>query len=289
MTALVRRLAADAAKAEDLLRAAGGDVGRLEWLLTATGDNVPRLEELLQAAGNDGAKLEEAIRAADGDLDRAEQALHGNEPPVDPNNPQQPPANPPLTPAQDALRQRLELSEDIARTFNDAQAQQLTQLSEGLSRDRLNAMRAFIENNAGKGRDPDAIVDSLLGVATNPEPDAPTLGEFLDQYARVRWEPFWRGRAVIEDGNANEGWQHIEARHITGADPGGDLFPDGTTRADLEEAAAELTQGGSRLSNPYRRMQTFTGRIKVHGVSMNVSVTIDAVDGRVITIFPMGG
>ena len=46
-----------------------------------------------------------------------------------------------------------------------------------------------------------------------------------------------REKPRIEDGNDREGWQHIENRHITGSDPGGDLFAPGTTREQLERAA----------------------------------------------------
>lgn len=75
------------------------------------------------------------------------------------------------------------------------------------------------------------------------EPDE--LGEFLQGQAGVRWEPNWRDTPHIEDGNLAEGWRHIEARHITGTHPDGpgDLFPAGTTRADVLAAATEVVEG----------------------------------------------
>ena len=37
----------------------------------------------------------------------------------------------------------------------------------------------------------------------------------------MAWEPAWRGQPRIEDGNAREGWRHIDERHVTGNAPGG--------------------------------------------------------------------
>ena len=42
-----------------------------------------------------------------------------------------------------------------------------------------------------------------------------------DRGAKVVQPGPWRGNPVIEDGNQNEGWVHIEGRHITGNHPDG--------------------------------------------------------------------
>src|SRR5262249_9308966 len=94
----------------------------------------------------------------------------------------------------------------------------------------------------------------------------------------------------IETGNLQEGWTHIEARHITGTHPHGpgDLFAPGTTRAQLEKAADYLVDKGTRISDPSRRIQTFEKRMKVNGVRDRVRVIVDSHDGnRVITMFPV--
>jgi hypothetical protein len=102
---------------------------------------------------------------------------------------------------------------------------------------------------------------------------------------------FWRGKPVIQDGNANEGWAHIDARHVTGNAPegAGDLFARGTTRAQLQNAAEEIADRGVRISDPNRRLQTFERRITINGQSDTVRVVVDTADGRVITMFPVRG
>jgi hypothetical protein len=109
--------------------------------------------------------------------------------------------------------------------------------------------------------------------------------------AAVAQGGFWRGRPVIQEGNAREGWIHIDARHVTGNAPegAGDLFAPGTTRAQLQEAAETIVDRGTRISDPSRRLQTFERRITINGKSDNVRVTVDTADGRVITIFPVRG
>ncbi len=96
----------------------------------------------------------------------------------------------------------------------------------------------------------------------------------------------------IEDGNAKEGWIHIDARHVTGNDPkaDGDLFAPGTTRAQIEQAARTLVKKGLRTTDPSKQMQIFEKVITVNGVTENVMVLVDSDDGnRVITIYPPRG
>lgn len=94
----------------------------------------------------------------------------------------------------------------------------------------------------------------------------------------------------IENGNAKEGWIHIDARHVTGNAPEGpgDLFAPGTTRAQIEQAARTLVKKGLRISDPSKRIQTFEKVITVNGQTDRVRVVVDSDDGnRVITIFPV--
>jgi hypothetical protein len=91
----------------------------------------------------------------------------------------------------------------------------------------------------------------------------------------------------LEEGNEREGWIHIQARHITGSDPGGDLFATGTTRADIEKAVFRVVMKGTRTSPPNRVIQVFEKRMKVAGRRDRVCVVVDSADGnRVITAFP---
>ena len=96
----------------------------------------------------------------------------------------------------------------------------------------------------------------------------------------------------IEDGNAKEGWIHIDARHVTGDDPKGpgDLFAPGTTRAQIEQAARTLVKKGLRVTDPSKRIQIFEKVIIVNGKKEMVQVVVDSDDGnRVITIYPARG
>jgi hypothetical protein len=101
----------------------------------------------------------------------------------------------------------------------------------------------------------------------------------------------WRGKPTIQDGNAREGWIHIEARHVRGTDPAGtgDLFAPGTTRAQLQGAAEEVVRKGVRISNPNRNIQVFERRMTINGQSDPVRVVVDRLDGRVITMHPVRG
>jgi len=99
----------------------------------------------------------------------------------------------------------------------------------------------------------------------------------------------WRGNPVIQNGNSKAGWEHIESRHVTGTHTkkGGDLFPAGTTRSQIEEAVKEVVEKGVRTSDPSKRMQTFEKRIKVNGRRDRVRVIVDSANGNVITAFPV--
>ncbi len=94
----------------------------------------------------------------------------------------------------------------------------------------------------------------------------------------------------IEDGNAKEGWIHIDARHVTGNDPkgAGDLFPSGTTRSDLDKVAKNIVLKGTLTSPLTSRIKNYEDRVKVKGKNIRVRVTVDSKDkNRVITMFPV--
>jgi hypothetical protein len=96
----------------------------------------------------------------------------------------------------------------------------------------------------------------------------------------------WREEPILTD----KGWKHIDERHVTGNDPNkgpGDLFPPGTTREQLEDAAKKVIKNGTRVSDPSRTVQTFEDRIVVNGMRDRVRVVIDSSTGEVITIFPV--
>jgi hypothetical protein len=104
--------------------------------------------------------------------------------------------------------------------------------------------------------------------------------------------PPHRAEPRIDDGNGQEGWQHIESRHITGNHPNGPgaLFPPGTSREQLLEAAKDIVKNGTRISNPGRRIQIFQMKVKINGRKNLVRVVVDADDAnRVITMFPVDG
>ncbi len=98
-----------------------------------------------------------------------------------------------------------------------------------------------------------------------------------------------RTKPKIEDGNSREGWQHIDERHVTGNSTRGpgDLFADGTTREQVENAADTVVTKGVRISKPHKQMQTYEKRVKVNGQADRVRVIVDSADNnRVITAFP---
>lgn len=103
---------------------------------------------------------------------------------------------------------------------------------------------------------------------------------------------FSRVRPRLETGNLNEGWTHIEARHIRGNHPdgAGDLFAPGTTRGQVLQTAEELVDRGVRISDPTRRIQTYERHLTVNGMHARYRVVVDSADGnRIITCFPVLG
>jgi uncharacterized Zn finger protein len=158
--------------------------------------------------------------------------------------------------------------------------------SVSLSRDRIRAIKNFIMKNIDKGRLPNKILSQLERMKSMP---AKELDDFLKQYGLVPQVPTgWRGKTKIEDGNLKEGWEHIDSRHITGNHPDGpgDLFPPGTTRAELEKVGQYIVKNGRRITPINRRVHIFILRVKVNGKSMRVKVRVDASDGRILTMFP---
>ena len=101
--------------------------------------------------------------------------------------------------------------------------------------------------------------------------------------------PAGRNIPTLEDGNLKKGWKHIEERHITGTHPKGpgDLFPPGTTRAQIEQAIKTVVKKGKRVTeNPSKTMQVFEKDVIVNKKKDNVRVAIDTTDNTVVTVFP---
>lgn len=100
-----------------------------------------------------------------------------------------------------------------------------------------------------------------------------------------------RVKPRLEDGNAKEGWQHIDERHISGTAAGGhgDLMPPTTTREQVQAAADKIVEKGTRISDPNRTIQTFEKRMSVNGMRAVYRLVVDSSDGnRIITFFPVG-
>jgi hypothetical protein len=138
---------------------------------------------------------------------------------------------------------------------------------------------------------------ALLGVAIGSGKNhAQHLGEALQTSANEihsEGNPrrIHRDTPRIEDGNSKEGWQHIDERHVSGTNPGGDLFPKGVTRDELLAVAiAVVRKGARRKPNAEQPMQVFEKRIRVKSVWCDVRVVVNArFCNRVITMFPLKG
>ncbi|MFI9105061.1 RHS repeat-associated core domain-containing protein [Streptomyces fildesensis] len=129
-----------------------------------------------------------------------------------------------------------------------------------------------------------------LGLDGGPNPGwyVPNPTAWIDPYGLA----LCRTKPRIEDGNLKEGWEHIDARHITGDHPKGpgDLMPPDTTRAQVEKAAAKAVRKGRRITeNPNKLMQSFEKKMTVNGFTATYRVSVDSTDGnRVISFFPVG-
>lgn len=182
----------------------------------------------------------------------------------------------------------------------------LGRLREGLNPDALRGMDAFIASEAQRGRPVSNTIRKMQVIydggyraaLRQDKSDAlarregrRALRKFLVSRVNTRPDPLWRGRPRIEDGNLDEGWRHIDARHVTGDSPKGpgDLFPPGTTRDELQAVAERVVARGARQEREAIRIQSFTRRVAIRGQSMQVLVSVDSANGRVITMFPMLG
>ena len=85
----------------------------------------------------------------------------------------------------------------------------------------------------------------------------------------------------------------IAKRHTQGGDhPSrqGDLFPDGTTRDQILQAAKKIVASGARQSNPSLPKLVFTKRMTINGKRTNYKVIVAPDDSnRIISMFPMEG
>ncbi len=269
-----------------------GRVARLRQQFTQSGsadpviaDELTRLEASVEnmARRLDGASTPEGLTGFGRELRVAEGTAYDLEARVAELGPGGAP-----TPVQQQLADSLGMdARTIAGYLTDAQAQQILDLmaQRVIRGDRLAGLRNLVQDYAARGRAPVKLMELI---ETTEWPD---LRQIFDDRAQVNWEPNWRGRANIEDGNAAEGWAHIDARHVTGNAPegAGDLFAPGTTRGQVQAAAQQVVDSGTRVSRPETRIQTFEGRASVNGQTDVVRVIVDASDGRVITVFPVRG
>jgi len=98
---------------------------------------------------------------------------------------------------------------------------------------------------------------------------------------------------VIQQGDSNGGWVHIDLRHVSGGHSRGegDLFTRGTTREHLEKAANKIVKKGKRITKDItKKMQSFEMKIKIKGNKKElVRVYVDTIEKKIITIFPARG
>ena len=121
-----------------------------------------------------------------------------------------------------------------------------------------------------------------------------TLDRQVDELAELA-----RRAARIPNRNFNgistQQWDHIHNRHITGLRPDGtpypdspDLFPSGTSRADIEAAARDVIENGNRITEDVQRqLQSFERTISVQGQRMRVRAIVDQDTGLLHTIHPV--
>ena len=102
-----------------------------------------------------------------------------------------------------------------------------------------------------------------------------------------------RDKPILDDGDANSGWIHIDQRHITGnsAKGAGDLFAEGTTREQIEKAANKIIKKGHRTTkNPSQVLQTFEMKIVINKKKDLVKLVVDTSNSnRIITMYPVRG
>ncbi|WP_198145329.1 hypothetical protein [Frankia sp. EAN1pec] len=172
--------------------------------------------------------------------------------------------------------------------FTEEEINRLRQLLPNRHPSRIAGLRNYLSEQVSRGRHTRNILRTL------EEMEPRERARYLDRRAAIRWNPDWRGRDPaprLEVGNADEGWTHIDARHVTGNAAGGagDLFAPGTTRQQIFEAAVEVIERGNRVSARGQRITTFERSLYVNGRRDAIRVTVDTSDGRIITVFPVRG
>ena len=130
-------------------------------------------------------------------------------------------------------------------------------------------------------QDPVRVFGGILLYAYVPDPTS-----WLDELGLA----CSRQKPRLDNGNTNQGWQHIDERHITGNSPKGpgDLFKTGTTRPQIQKGANKIVAKGKRISDPSKQIQTFEKKVVINGRKDVVRVVTDSHDGnRIITMFPV--
>ena len=115
---------------------------------------------------------------------------------------------------------------------------------------------------------------------------AVNVQDWIDPLGLIRVKP------TLPTGDLKLGWIHIDARHISGNHPkgAGDLFPDGTSREQIEKAINKVVMKGRCVTeDPNKTVQTFEKKIVVNKKKDLVRVVVDTKNNIVITVFPVRG
>ena len=141
----------------------------------------------------------------------------------------------------------------------------------------------YYEPDAGRFVNQDPIGlwggDNFYAFAVNVQ-------DWIDPLGLIRVKP------TLPTGNLKQGWIHIDARHISGNHPkgAGDLFPDGTSRKQIEKAINKVVMKGRCVTeDPNKTVQTFEKKIVVNKKKDLVRVVVDTKNNTVITAFPVRG
>lgn len=185
-----------------------------------------------------------------------------------------------------AFAAEIEMDAGLLAGFSEEEVNRLRRLLPDTHPMRVTGMRNYLTEQVGRGRHSRKI----LGTLDELEPRE--RRRFLTERATSRWNPDWRGRdpsPTLDNGNLDEGWAHIEARHVIPSPAASDLFAPGTTRQQILKAATDVIERGRRVSARGQRITTFEDSMYVNGQRDAIRVTVDTADGRIITVFPVRG
>ncbi|MEM7584269.1 MAG: hypothetical protein AAF560_12850 [Acidobacteriota bacterium] len=128
-----------------------------------------------------------------------------------------------------------------------------------------------------------------------------TVRIIVDPKKSAILEMFPVRRIKMPNGDMKSGWAHIEAKHIKGQHPdgAGDLFPGGTTRSQLQDAAEDIVGNGKQLTgtkwydDESKLVRKYEKEVELGDgatkKTTKVQVVIDARSGKILTMFPLPG